>query len=91
MQILYIIMHAKVFSIQIFQYVCQIPLRVCTLVLFIAPVGVEFNWRMESLHFAARFYNFYIIIILQLAIYITFLDLLRPLTGQDGVQAMNRK
>ena len=28
-------MHAKVFSIQIFQYFCQIPLRVCTLVLFI--------------------------------------------------------
>ena len=28
-------MHAKVFSIQIFQYFHQIPPRVCTLVLFI--------------------------------------------------------
>ena len=28
-------MHAKVFSIQIFQYFRQIPLSVCTLVLFI--------------------------------------------------------
>ena len=28
-------MHAKVFSIQIFQYLRQIPPRVCTLVLFI--------------------------------------------------------
>ena len=30
-------MHAKVFSIQIIQYFCQIPPRVCTLVLFINP------------------------------------------------------
>ena len=29
-------MHAKVFSIQILQYFRQIPLKVCTLVLFIA-------------------------------------------------------
>ena len=31
-------MHATVFSIQIFQYLCQIPPRVCTLVLFIIIV-----------------------------------------------------
>ena len=31
-------MHAKVFSIQIFQYFHQIPPRVCTLVLFILIV-----------------------------------------------------
>ena len=30
-------MHAKVFSIQIFQYLLQTPPRVCTLVLFINP------------------------------------------------------
>ena len=28
-------MHTKVFSVQIFHYFCQIPPRVCTLVLFI--------------------------------------------------------
>ena len=33
-------MHAKVFSIQIFQYFCQILLRVCTLVLFIRIIIV---------------------------------------------------
>ena len=31
-------MHAKVVSIQIFQYLHQIPPRVCTLVLFITSV-----------------------------------------------------
>ena len=34
-------MHAKVFSIQIFQYFCQIPPRVCTLVLFIYLLQVK--------------------------------------------------
>ena len=42
-------MHAKVFSIQIFQYFHQIPPRVCTLVLFIyicvltAPLPNQFE------------------------------------------------
>ena len=33
-------MHAKVFSIQIFKYLRQIPPRVCTLVLFIITVFI---------------------------------------------------
>ena len=43
-------MHAKVFSIQIFQYFHQIPRRVCTLVLFIAFVE-ECNSERESRRF----------------------------------------
>ena len=38
-------MHVKVFSIQIFQYLHQIPPRVCTLVLFIIDVRV--GWESE--------------------------------------------
>ena len=33
-------MHEKLFSIQIFQYFCQIPPRVCTLVLFISNSNI---------------------------------------------------
>ena len=34
-------MHEKLFSIQIFQYFCQIPPRVCTLVFFIFSVFIN--------------------------------------------------
>ena len=36
------ILHEKLFSIQIFQYLRQIPPRVCTLVLFIFIVFIVF-------------------------------------------------
>ena len=42
-------MHAKVFSIQIFQYFCQIPPRVCTLVLFITSVKTLHAFAMRML------------------------------------------
>ena len=42
-------MHAKVFSIQIFQYFHQIPPRVCTLVLFITAVKTPRAFAMRML------------------------------------------
>ena len=43
-------MHAKVFSIQIFQYFHQIPPRVCTLVLFIikGDHDVQYGGPLET-------------------------------------------
>ena len=41
-------MHAKVFSIQIFQYLRQIPPRVCTLVLFIISSGCSVIREVSS-------------------------------------------
>ena len=48
---LQLIFHAMVFSIQIFQYLRQIPPRVCTLVLFIIYSSVELGENYK--------YNYY--------------------------------
>ena len=42
-------MHAKVFSIEIFQHFHQIPPRVCTLVLFILEGMAVLFWSMVVL------------------------------------------
>ena len=46
-------MHAKVFSIQIFQYFSQIVLRVCTLVLFIQQSNVSESLFSELMMYCA--------------------------------------
>ena len=49
-------MHAKLFSIQIFQYFRHIPPRVCTLVLFIITVTVENNYGLASTILPLKYY-----------------------------------
>ena len=49
-------MHEKLFSIQIFQYFCQIPPRVCTLVLFISVSFYQRNFYNFNFLFIISYY-----------------------------------